>query len=61
MFFCRYSNKDAKTFKDFLLTFEFGAAQTCANLVDHLEKSLKNEHFVAKIGLDADESEPSEV
>ena len=41
------------------VNFEFGAVQRYVYLVD-LEKCLKNEYLVAKIGLDTAENEPSE-
>ena len=40
--------------------FEFGAVRRCGNLID-LEKCLKNEYLVAKIGFDTEENEPSKV
>ena len=40
--------------------FEFGAVQRYVYLVD-LEKCLKNEYLVAKIGFDTEENEPSKV
>ena len=35
-------------------------AKVCANLVD-LEKTVQDEYLVAKIGIDAEENEPSKL
>ena len=42
------------------MNFEFGVVQRIAIFVD-LEKCLKNEYLVTKIGFDTEENEPSKV
>ena len=59
-FFSEIRTNFRKSLTNFCEYFEFGAVLRCVNLVD-LEKCLKNEYLVAKIGFDTEENEPSKV
>ena len=60
MIFAEFWPNVRKSFTKFCSNFEMGAVQRIANLVD-LDKCLKNEYLVAKIGFDTEGNEPSKV
>ena len=60
MIFAEIRTKIRKRLTTFCEYFELGAVRRCVNLVD-LEKMLKNEYLIAKIGFDIEEDEPSKV
>ena len=59
-FFQNFFKIITKIFNEILQNFEIRAAPNCENLVD-LEKMLKNDYLLAKIGADTAENEPSKV
>ena len=60
MIFAEIRTKIRKSLTNFCEYFELGAVRRFVYLVD-LEKCLKNEYLVAKIGVDTEENEPSKV
>ena len=58
--FAEISIKKRKSLTKFCKDFQFRGVQRCDNRVD-LEKMLKNEYLLAKIGADTEENEPSKV
>ena len=54
------SKKERKNHMNFCKMFEFRPVRRNVDLID-LEKTLKNETLVAKIGFDTEENEPAKV